>query len=348
MGAVLRALCVSVSTFCVLCVIPCKRSAAGITSKAKGMMQIYELKGGKMSVVDEREQPAGLKCASFGASSLEQRSVATGDFRGSLAIYNLERLDAPTFSVNGHEQIINSIDGIGGLGGIGGGAPELATASRDGKVRVWDPRVNEHVVSLEPQEESRDCWSVAFGNSFDSDRIVAAGYDNGDVKLFDLRTNTMRWETNANNGVTCLEFDRPDIEMNKLCVTTLESKFRVFDVRTQHQEQGFAHVAVKAHKATVWIARHLPQNRDIWMTGGGNGGLNLYTYHYPKKRTAMHKETNTPIGVAGQVELLNSRVISTQPIVAFDWSPDKEGLAVLACLDQTIRVNICTKLDQYS
>lgn len=61
----------------------------------------------------------------------------------------------------------------------------------------------------------RDCWSVAFGNSIDDDRAVVAGYDNGDVKLFDLRTNAMRWETNVNNGVTSVEFDRPDIEMNK-------------------------------------------------------------------------------------------------------------------------------------
>ena len=36
----------------------------------------------------------------------------------------------------------------------------------------------------------RECWSVALGNSFnDTERCLLAGYDNGDVKLFDLRTN---------------------------------------------------------------------------------------------------------------------------------------------------------------
>lgn len=41
------------------------------------------------------------------------------------------------------------------------------------------------------------------GNSYsDDERAVAAGYDNGDVKLFDLRTNNMRWETNVGNGVS--------------------------------------------------------------------------------------------------------------------------------------------------
>ena len=36
---------------------------------------------------------------------------------------------------------------------------------------------------------------------------------------------------------------------------------------------------------------------------------------------------------------------STQPISTFDWNTDKEGLCVMGCLDQTIRVLICTKLN---
>lgn len=33
---------------------------------------------------------------------------------------------------------------------------------------------------------------------------------------YTYRTNTMRWETNVGNGVVGLEFDRKDIEMNKV------------------------------------------------------------------------------------------------------------------------------------
>lgn len=58
-------------------------------------------------------------------------------------------------------------------------------------------------------------------------------------------------------------------------------------------------------------------------------------------------QENVPAGVTGSVELLNSRVISSQPIVSFDWSPDREGLCCLSCLDQTVRVFIVTKLDKY-
>lgn len=53
------------------------------------------------------------------------------------------------------------------------------------------------------------------------------------------------------------------------------------------------------------------------------------------------------MGVVGSVELLNSRVLSSQPVVSLDWSPDKEGLCVLSCLDQTLRVFIVTKLNKY-
>ena len=91
---------------------------------------------------------------------------------------------------------------------------------------------------MEPAEGEmrRDCWTVAFGeeptivlsdkitpeilaykkcklgdhlpllaagNSYnDAERCVCAGYDNGDIKLFDLRTMTQRWETNIKNGVS--------------------------------------------------------------------------------------------------------------------------------------------------
>ena len=60
-----------------------------------------------------------------------------------------------------------------------------------------------------PGTGGRECWTVAFGNSFNDDnRVVAAGYDNGDIKLFDLRTSRMLWEDNTGNGVVSLEFDR--------------------------------------------------------------------------------------------------------------------------------------------
>lgn len=42
---------------------------------------------------------------------------------------------------------------------------QLAPGGRDGCVRLWDPRVQDPVLALEPSEgqPARDCWTVAFG-----------------------------------------------------------------------------------------------------------------------------------------------------------------------------------------
>lgn len=329
--------------------IPCSARFAvmGVTPRGQGVIKVMEMDEGQLKVATEVEKKDGIKCGTFGASAYEERHLATGDYGGYLRIWDLEAIDTPVFSVKAHESIVNCVDGIGGLN-VGNGAPELATCSRDGCVRIWDPRTNAAVASLEPAEGqvARDCWTVAFGNSFDDDnRCVAAGYDNGDIKMLDLRTNKMLWECNVKNGVVGLQFDRRDIAMNKLVVTTLESRFRVYDMRTQHPELGYSSLVHKAHKATVWLGCHLPQNRDLFMTCGGNGALNMYQYQYPDQRK-IKDEQGLDKGVMGTVKLLNSKKISDQPIVSFDWSPDKTGLAAMCCLDQTVRVAVVTKLNK--
>lgn len=233
---------------------------------------------------------------------------------------------------------------------IGCGAPELVTGSRDGSVKVWDPRQKGRPVAvMEPKEgeSRRDCWTVTFGNSYNSEeRVVAAGYDNGDVKMFDLRAMSVQWESNLRNGVCSLEFDRKDIALNKLVATTLESKFYVFDLKTQHPKKGFAYLIEKAHESTVWLVRHLPQNREIFVTCGGAGSLCLWKYNYPEKRKIADAD-GIDQGVIGNLSLLQNTTISTQPVSSLDWSPDKQGLAVCSAFDQCIRVIITTKLNTY-
>ncbi len=70
--------------------------------------------------------------------------------------------------------------------------------------------------------------------------MLASGYDNGDLKLFDLKKNELIWDTNLKNGVCGIEFDRKDILMNKIVATTLEGKYNVFDLRTLNPEHGFS------------------------------------------------------------------------------------------------------------
>ena len=81
------------------------------------------------------------------------------------------------------------------------------------------------------------------------------------------------------------------------------------------------------------------------MVGTGDGNCSLYRYHYPDQRRVKDPDGN-PMGVAGTVELVATKNLSTQPICAFDWSPDKEGLCVMASFDQTVRVGVVTKLNK--
>ncbi|CAL8297693.1 unnamed protein product [Merluccius merluccius] len=329
--------------------IPCsaKFVCVGNLACGTGVLQVYQVQRGEVQLLREIEKAKPFKCGTFGASSLQQRHIATGDFDGNLNIWDLEAGGGPLYAVKAHQEIINSLDGVGGLG-VGDGAPEIATGSRDGTVKVWDPRQKDApVANMEPVagEAKRDCWTVAFGHAFNAqDRCVCAGYDNGDIKLFDLRNMSVRWETNIKNGVCCVEFDRKDINMNKLVATSLEGTFHVFDMRTQHPTKGFASVSEKGHKSTIWQVRHLPQNRDVFMTAGGAGNLHLWKYDYPAQRSKDDSE-GVAMGVAGTVNLLQNVTLSTQPIASLDWSPDKQGLCVCSAFDQSVRVLIVTKLN---
>lgn len=166
------------------------------------------------------------------------------------------------------------------------------------------------------------------------------------MKYFDLKNQMFIWDTNLKNGVCGVEFDRKDIMMNKLGAATLEGKFTIFDLRTFNSTSGYASLTEMGQKATLWGIKHLPQNRDLFATLGGNGALNLYKYCYPAQRSIKDAE-GAERGVIGKVEMLNQRDICQQCISSFDWNRDKLGLSVLCGLDQTVRVMLITKLNLY-
>lgn len=154
--------------------------------------QVYELDGTDLKLSKETEKPSAFKCGTFGASSLVDRHLATGNFAGQLQIWDLENTAKPIFDVQAHASIVNQMDGFGGqaskhpaactaaqrvLGVLrlmharmlahacdmdarvtatqarGYGAPEIATCGRDGCVRVWDVRQQDApVAAFEPAD----------------------------------------------------------------------------------------------------------------------------------------------------------------------------------------------------
>ncbi|CAE7544155.1 wdr92, partial [Symbiodinium necroappetens] len=65
--------------------------------RATGCIRVCQLNKGKSEKLAETEQPKGFKCGTFGASSIEDRHLATGDYAGGLAIWDLENLKKPVW-----------------------------------------------------------------------------------------------------------------------------------------------------------------------------------------------------------------------------------------------------------
>ena len=103
----------------------------GSYARATGCLQIYSLdtenEGVKLN--KELEKKAAFKCGTFGASSLRERHLATGNFEGYLQLWDLQRPEKPLMDVKAHTSIVNAIDGAGGQRS-GYGPPELVTGGR--------------------------------------------------------------------------------------------------------------------------------------------------------------------------------------------------------------------------
>ena len=128
------------------------------------------------------------------------------------------------------------------------------------------------------------------------------------------------------------------------CLPQAASQFFFSAAVFRDQAPKVHHAVLLRYPCSVWAAHHLPQNRDVFMTCGGNGSLELWKYSYPTQRKIKEKDGHEK-GVLGQVQLLQKKTFSTQPVASFDWNADKEGLAVMGLLDQTVRVLVATKLN---
>lgn len=205
---------------------------------------------------------------------------------------DIERLDGVVYCVKAHENGINCIDSIGGLL-TNCGPPEIVTGGCDGYVKVWDPRQGACPVvcisPLSPDEGGvgpRDCWSVAFASAYNNqERCIGAGFDNGDVKIFDLRQLKSTWETNVTHGVCGLEFDRSDSPLNRLVASTPQGSMHLFQFENRQLKDDFGYYVEKeagtvpnalTGGSTLWCVRHLPQNSNILATCIGSGHLRLW------------------------------------------------------------------------
>lgn len=53
----------------------------GSRPRGSGVIEVYEVSNGELKLVKSIERSNPIKCATFGASSLRERYLATGDFK---------------------------------------------------------------------------------------------------------------------------------------------------------------------------------------------------------------------------------------------------------------------------
>lgn len=310
----------------------CRFVLVGSRPRATGALQVYRMNtqasnsADRLVKVVDVETERSIKCATFAACDPIQRHVAIGDYGGYLEVYDLLNASKPLVKSQIHGEIINAIDG--------GGAPgpcEFVTGSRDGRVCVSDIRCADPVVAcLKPEGDKRDCWAVSMGGTTGpQDRTVIAGFANGDVKLWDLRTSSVTWETNLRNGVVSLQLSDRTGPLKRMTAGCLQGQLVTFDLSDKPADKGYAsHVQKVKDSATVWVVQHCPQRRDVLATTGAGGEVIIWRKN--KKDLKLDR--------------VCSSQLSTQPIASFDWHPDKEGLAVLSAYDQTVRIIFATHL----
>lgn len=73
--------------------LPCSARfvCMGIYPKATGALTVFALDQGELRTIAELEKPHGVKCGTFGASALEDRHLATGDYSGVMSIWFVPR-----------------------------------------------------------------------------------------------------------------------------------------------------------------------------------------------------------------------------------------------------------------
>lgn len=64
--------------------------------------------------MSESESKSGLKCCSFGASSVSDPQLAVGSFDGKLQLWDLEQPRSPVWDAQAHASMVNNIDAFGG------------------------------------------------------------------------------------------------------------------------------------------------------------------------------------------------------------------------------------------
>ncbi|KAF9160659.1 hypothetical protein BGX21_010180 [Mortierella sp. AD011] len=312
-------------------------ASASSPSSESASKRSSTLKHPRLVLHSETEKKVQFKSGTFHASARSSSSphLLAGDFEGRVGLWDLSRTEVPLNTFKAHEDVVNCMDGVGSQTG----RPEFVTGCRDGTVKLWDMRQNHKEagvvspisnISRKSGQAGNDVWCVSLGSSTEADDLmVVAGYDNGDVRVMDIRMGRAVFETNVQNGVCAVEFDKRQNKAGCLVATTLEGALHSFDLingqfATADKMTEDMVTVQSGDDSTLWQARHIPQRPDILAVTDGGGNIHMY----------QHGKENKPM-----VSLVSHKM-ATQGILSLEFNEDLEGLFVGSDLDNTLRVGM--------
>jgi len=196
-----------------------------------------------------------------------------------------------------------------------GEAPTVLAASRDGITSLWDLREpSKPALQIKPKAEV-DCWTATMSRQLN---IIATGYEDHYLRLFDIRKNQLLEEVSLGSGVISIEFQTG--HTSKLVATVANAKLFIYQTNSLEKGKLSQGVAIDAHESTVWSVKHNPNDPTMFATTGGNGTLNLYKHN---------KESAQQLGTIG---LVSNRL----PAITLDWFQSRPGLVAYTTLERTV------------
>eukprot|EP00088_Acartia_fossae_P008500 TRINITY_DN1405_c0_g1_i15.p1 TRINITY_DN1405_c0_g1~~TRINITY_DN1405_c0_g1_i15.p1 ORF type:complete len:335 (-),score=57.98 TRINITY_DN1405_c0_g1_i15:64-1068(-) len=296
----------------------------GTDVKGKGKISIFSLNGREVVESGSALVENSLRCCTLETGQVSDRQVATGDFSGHLAIWDLETL-AQEKSVKAHSDVLTCV------AGSGFGSSQIVTGGRDGELKLWDTRSLDSPPSLRMAPEAgqarKQCWTVASSAHEDhsTSNYITAGFDNGDIKVFDVRNSKIAWETSLSRGVSKLSIlsgREDDSQKSVLVAGTANGK--LFQWPLSSPDKMASH---QMDKATVWEVQPVSENKkNLVLAALGSGALHVLNLDGEK------------------IETVATHQVSEPPLTGLSANKEKPGLIVTSSFDKTIRVLYYTGL----
>ena len=174
----------------------------------------------------------------------------------------------------------------------------------------------------EPGQARKQCWTVCQSQQTSDNsqqHFVAAGFDNGDIKVFDVRNSKIAWETSLSRGIsklTVINMNNDNPSDIKLLAGTVQGRLYSWSlIKPEETPQQ-----LQLDKSTIWEAQKLSNNKNLVVTALGSGAMTLVD---------LDKEN---------INTIVSHQVSEPSLNGLSVSKDKPGLVATSSFDQTIRL----------